>query len=88
MKKLLSILLVLLLLIVTIFSGCNVSYGIGSYEYNKIHVATHGYSGCIDIDKWYDTSTGLEVKTEDGQSMFFSEGTYILVEDDCPMCND
>jgi hypothetical protein len=85
MKRFLGIILVLIL-IVALFTGCNVSMGLGSYEYNKVHVDTYHYSGCLEVDKWYDNSTGLEIKTEDGQSMFFSEGTYILIEDECPFC--
>lgn len=85
MKKFIAILL-LLVLVVTCFCGCNVSFGLGTYEYNRIHIDTYHYSGCLEIDKWYDNSTGVEVKTESGESLFLSEGTYILVEEDCPFC--
>lgn len=87
MKKIICLICLVVLMVVT-FAGCNVSWGLGSYEYNKIHVDTYHYSGCLDVDKWYDNSTGLEVKTDDGESMFFSEGTYILIEDNCPFCDN
>ena len=86
-KKIIWLLAVILILAV-VFTGCNVSMGLGNYEYNKVHVDTYHYSGCLKVDKWYDNSTGIEVKTEDGESLFLSEGTYMLVEDECPFCND
>lgn len=88
MKKLVKPALVLMLIAVMVatFVGCNVSPGMGSLEFNKIHVDTYHYSGCLEVDKWYETSTGIEVKTEDGESIFLSEGTYIMIEDECPFC--
>ena len=85
MKKIIGLLILLIILVMT-FAGCNMSMGLGNYEYNKIHIDTYHYSGCLKVDKWYETTTGVEVKTEDGESLYLSEGTYIMVEDECPLC--
>lgn len=82
--------LLLILIILSTFAGCgsNMSLGIGNYEYNKIHVDTYHYSGCLEVDKWYDNTTGVEVKLDNGQAIFLSEGTYSLIEDECPFCKN
>ena len=89
MKKFVKLALVLMLIavMVAIFVGCNVSPGMGSLEFNKVHVDTYHYSGCLEVDKWYETDTGVEIKTKNGESIYLSEGTYIMVEDKCPFCS-
>ena len=88
MKKLIA-LIVLIIVMVLCFCGCgNMSMGLGNYEYNKVHIDTYHYSGCLEVEKWYDNSTGIEVKTKDGEGIFLSEGTYILIEDECPFCEN
>ena len=37
--------------------------------------------------KWYESESGIEVTTKELGSIFASEGTYILVEDKCPICD-
>ena len=88
MKKVMKIVLALVLIavIAVTFVGCNVSLGLGNFEFNKVHVDTYHYSGCLKVEKWYETSTGLEIKTESGESIYLSEGTYIMIEDECPFC--
>ena len=87
MKKIhiiISLLFVVIMLLT--LSACgNMSYGLGNYEFTKIHVDTYHYSGCLDVVKWYENSTGVEVKTSNG-NIFLSEGTYMMIEDDCPFC--
>lgn len=61
--------------------------GIGNFTFNKVHVDTHGYSGCIEIKRWVDNSTGIEVETKDYGAIYLSEGTYVLIEDKCPFCS-
>lgn len=79
--------IVLIIIIVVCFCSCgNMSLGLGNYEFKKVHVDTYHYSGCFEVEKWYDVSTGIEVRTESGESLFLSEGTYMLVEDECPFC--
>jgi len=80
----------LILLVVICFCGCgNMSViGIGNYSFEKVHVDTHHYSGCIEVEKWYENSTGIEVKTKDYENIFLSEGTYTLIKDKCPFCEE
>lgn len=87
MKKILSMLLVMVLIFV-LLSGCNKSYGFGNYEYKYCHVCD--FSGnCKDfeIKKWYESESGIEIRTVDGYDLWLSEGTYILLNDICPLCN-
>lgn len=84
MKKIIAIILLVMALLLT--SGCNKSYGFGNYSFKKIHIDTHNYSGCFTVEKWYDNSQGIEVKTAEVGAMFFSEGTYVLIEKECPFC--
>ena len=61
--------------------------GIGSYTFNKIHIDTYGYTGCVEIEKWIENERGVEVKSKNYGHLFFSEGTYIMVGDKCPVCD-
>lgn len=86
-KKIVTIALVLTVLLLGV-AGCgNMSMGIGNYTFNKIHVDTYHYSGCFTVDKWYDSTSGIEVKTREVGSMYLAEGMYMLIEDECPFCN-
>jgi len=67
-------------------TSCNVSYGLGNYSFKKVHIVTPDYNKCVNITKWHNNEIGIEVKTEDYGSLYLSEGTYILVEDKCPIC--
>ena len=90
MKKTIGLILVLVLVLVLLTSvlcGCNVSYGLGELEFNKVHITTYHYQGCIDIDKWYDNENGVEVKTTEYGHIYLSEGNYILIADKCPICD-
>ena len=87
MKKILIITAILILAVA--LSGCgNMSMGVGNFEFNKIHIDTYNHDECFTIEKWYDNSTGIEVKTKEAGYMYFAEGNYILIKDDCPFCND
>ena len=88
MKKILCVILALAICLA--FTGCgNMSIGLGNYNYTKVHIDTHNYSGCLTIEKWYDSGNGIEVKTKEAGDIFLSEGTYILLDgtEDCPFCN-
>ena len=89
MKKVFAILFALVI-VVTMFNGCgNMSMGFGNFNYKKIHIDTHHYSGCLTIEKWYENESGIEVKTKEAGSVFVSEGTYMLIDGDkgCPFCD-
>lgn len=88
MKKFIAVIIAIMLL-VTMLTGCgNNSWGMGNFTFEKIHVDTYHYSGCFTVLKWYESGTGIEVKTKEAGSMYLSEGTYILLEGDkgCPFC--
>lgn len=81
MKKKINFILCSLL----VLSGCNAGL-IGNYEFNYVHCLAS--NECYRITKWIEDETpGVEVKTKEYGTMFFSEGTYILVETECPICN-
>ena len=68
--------------------SCNQDLGWGNYVFNKVHINTLSYNKCVNIKTWRNNSgNGIEVKTVDYGSLFLSEGTYILVEDKCPICD-
>lgn len=85
MKK--KIIVLLMVATLGIMAGCgNQSIGFGEFTFKKVHVDTYHYSGCFTVKKWHDDSSGIEVKTKEAGSMFLSEGTYVLIEGNCPFC--
>lgn len=79
--------ILLTILSVLTFNGCgNMSCSPGNYSFNKIHVDIYQHSMCLTVESWHDDERGIEVKTKEAGSMYFSEGTYILIEDTCPFC--
>ena len=87
MKKII-VLVIALAMFTTMLTGCNMSVGLGNFSFNKIHVDTHNYSGCFTVEKWYDNTSGIEVKTKEAGFMYLAEGMYILIEDKCPFCEE
>lgn len=87
MKKIFCLILVTIILTVFLTSCMNVSVGPGTFKFTKIHVCVGDHQKCIEISKWYDSEIGIEVYSEQYGAMFFSEGTYILIEDKCPLCD-
>lgn len=86
MKKKIIAVIALVIMIMTVFTGCNMSLGFGNFNFEKIHVDTYNYNGCFTVEKWHDNSAGIEVKTKEAGSMFLAEGMYMLIEDECPFC--
>jgi hypothetical protein len=86
MKKI-CLFLILAVLATALFSCGNYGMGLGNYSYTKIHIDTYHFSGCYTVEKWYESESGIEVTTKELGSIFASEGTYILVEDKCPVCD-
>ena len=85
MKKIIAI-VILAAMCLVMLTGCNMSLGMGNFSFKKVHVDTYHYSGCFTIKKWHDNDSGIEVNTEEAGSIFLSEGTYMMIEDDCPFC--
>ena len=78
--------IVILVAFVLAVSSCNMGL-VGKFTYHGIHLTTHdGRCMCLRVEKWYESDTGIEVKTENYGSIFASEGTYILFENKCPIC--
>ena len=90
MKKIITMIALVVALGSTIVGcGCgNMSLGMGNYTFRKIHVDTYNYSGCFTVEKWYDNSSGIEVKTKEIGNLYLAEGMYMLIEDECPFCNE
>ena len=86
MKKIIAI-VVLAAMCLVMLTGCNMSLGMGNFSFKNVHVDTYHYSGCFTIKKWHDNDSGIEVNTEEAGSIFLSEGTYMMIEDDCPFCD-
>ena len=79
--------LFLIAVIVVPLTSCNMGI-VGNYSFNKVHIFINdGEDACLDITSWYDNETGCEVKCSDGSAIFLSEGTYALIEGECPICN-
>lgn len=88
MKKIIVMIMVIAMF-AAMFTGCgNMSMGFGNFNFKKIHVDTHNYSGCFTVEKWYDNSNGIEVDTKEAGYMYFAEGMYMLIEDECPFCGE
>lgn len=88
MKKIIAVVMAMATL-VFMLTGCgNMSLGLGNFNFDKVHVDMHNYSGCFTIEKWYDNESGIEVKTKEAGSMYLAEGMYVLIEDECPFCGE
>lgn len=72
------------------FAGCGNMAVLdpGNYSSTHIHTDTYHEPMCFTIEKWWDNSTGIEVKTPENGTLYFSEGDDILVENghECPYC--
>ena len=86
MKKIIAMIM-LVIMCVTMLTGCgNMSLGLGNFTFSKIHVDTYNYNGCFTVEKWFDSASGIEVKTKEVGSLYLAEGMYMLIEDNCPFC--
>ena len=76
-----------LILLAFLLAGCNMSLTPGNYNFKVVHICD-GVKCCdVEISSWHESDTpGIEVKMKDVNSLFLSEGTYILAEDYCPIC--
>ena len=61
----------------------------GNFTYKHVHFSDAVEGHCMNIDKWWDNSNGIEVRdVNTGDGMFLSEGSYQLFESSatCPYC--
>jgi hypothetical protein len=67
----------------------NKDYGWGNYSFTKVHILDGGATSgrCVAIVSWHDDDVGIEVRTVDFGTLYLSEGTYILIEGKCPICD-
>ncbi len=89
--KRIFVLLITLILAVVCFSGCSNKAILdpGNFSFKHVHISDHIEGHCLEIDKWWDNESGIEVRTTSGDGVFLSEGTYQLFETKttCPYCN-
>lgn len=90
MKRIWTILLVVVIMLSTLTACGNRSIGFGNYSFKHIHFTDAVEGHCATVEKWYENEGGgIEVKTTEHGAIFCSEGTYILIEDGakCPYCH-
>lgn len=90
MKKI-FVLVCVLVLIVLCCAGCGNKAILdpGNFSFKHVHISDHTEGHCLEIDKWWDDDSGIEVRMTNGKGVFLSEGTYQLFESSasCPYCN-
>ena len=61
----------------------------GTFNFKHVHISDNVEGHCLNIDKWWDNESGIEVRTTSGNGVFCSEGTYQMFEsaDSCPYCH-
>ena len=90
-NKIIMTLMALMIAVAGCLTGCgNQSWGLGNFTFTHIHISDAVEGHCATVEKWYDNSEGIEVKTTEFGSMYCSEGSYMLFGSgaDCPYCND
>lgn len=68
--------------------GCNQNIGMGTLNFNRAHISVGDGYACVEVKSWCENEVGCEIKLKDGTSLYCSEGTYILIDGDCPICKD
>ena len=89
MKKIVALILALAFALSLAACG-NENWGFGNYNWKHIHFSDAIEGHCATIVSWHDNETGIEVHTLECDSMFLSEGSYILFESEarCPFCGE
>lgn len=78
MKKII-ICLLLVLTFIFIFSACSLT------EFHKVHVIEA--NKCFEIKNLVISYGTCDVELKNGERLYLSQGTYILVQDKCPICD-
>lgn len=90
MKKIFVLMCVLVLTILCC-AGCGNKAILdpGNFNFKHVHISDHTEGHCLEIDKWWDNDSGIEVRMTNGEGVFLSEGTYQLFESSasCPYCH-
>jgi hypothetical protein len=88
MKKI--IIVCLIAVMIMSLCACNMALGFGNYSFKHIYIDTYHHDGCYTVESWHDNETGIEVRTKEIGSIYCSEGTYVLIEDEdaCPFCHE
>ena len=83
-----SVLILIAFTLSAVLGACgNHKIGFGNFTFRKVHIFTHdGRDRCLTIEKWYENNVGIEVRTKECGTLWLSEGTYMLCEDECPIC--
>jgi hypothetical protein len=90
MKKIFVLACILVLTVLCCVScGNKAIFDPGSFSFKHVHISDHTEGHCLEIDKWWDGDSGIEVRMTNGKGVFLSEGTYQLFESSasCPYCN-
>ena len=89
MKKMFVVLLASFAMCISL-TGCGnmALFNPGNFTFRHIYTDTYHFPMCFTIEKWWDNSEGIEVKTEECGTLYFSEGDYVMIENekDCPYC--
>ncbi len=62
------------------------SIGLGNFHYTRVHFYVGGKECCEEIASWHKNEIGCEVELANGNHLYLSEGTYILIGNECPIC--
>ena len=85
MKK--RVIICVILCIALLLSSCgNLNIGLGKFTFRRVHIIPTGQ--CLELESWRECDVGIEVKTKEYGALWLSEGTYILCEDHCPICEE
>lgn len=88
MKKILIMVIVVVMITLMCSCGNKAILDPGNFSFKHVHVSDNIEGHCFNISKWWDNDSGIEVRCEDGEGIFCSEGTYQLFESEaaCPYC--
>jgi len=89
MKKISLILVISIMLITLCSCGNQAVFDPGNFTFKHVHYSDAIEGHCLNIDKWWDNSGGIEVRDANtGDGVFLSEGSYQLFESSatCPYC--
>ena len=90
MKRIIAAIMILIIMSITLCACGNENWGFGNYNWKHVHFSDAVEGHCATISSWHDNTYGIEIHTVECDSMFLSEGSYILFESgsDCPFCGD